>query len=65
MQLMKFTAYIGKSKVATGRGYMRAYRAILENGERLVEAGYGRIEREDGVVVMRIDLDFPIPENRP
>jgi hypothetical protein len=62
---MKFTAYIGKSRIATGRGYMRALRAILENGERLVEVGIARIEREDGAVVMRMDLDFAIPDNRP
>lgn len=55
MGMMKFTAYIGKSKIATGRGYMRALRAILENGERLVEAG---------CVVCRIDLDISVPDGR-
>lgn len=60
MQPMKFTAYIGNSRIATGRGHMRALRAILENGERLVEVGYARIEREDGKVIARIDLDYAV-----
>lgn len=64
MQLMKFSAFIGNSRIATGRGYMRALRAILENADRLVEVGYARIEREDGQIVARIDLDFPVPDSR-
>lgn len=63
MQLMKFSAYIGKRRIATGRGHQRALRAILENYGRLIEVGYGRIEREDGIIIMWIDLDFPVPSN--
>lgn len=64
MQQMKFSAYIGNSKIGTGRGHQRALRLILENYAHFIEVGYGRIEREDGVVVMRIDLDFKVPDNR-
>lgn len=64
MALMKFTAHIGKSQIASGRGYMRALHAILENAETLVETGTAYIKREDGVVVARIDLDVAVPDGR-
>lgn len=64
MQPMKFKLVMGKTIVGRGRGYARAIRLLMDNSDKLLETGTAYIEREDGCVVVRVDLDITIPNNR-
>lgn len=62
---MIYRAYIGKRRVARTSSFWRAYRALIEQAESVTNVGEARIEREDGCVVARIDLDISLPPSRP
>jgi len=60
MQPMKHKLIIGRSTVGSGRGMARAFRLLYENVDRLLEVGTARIEREDGFVICRVNLDYGV-----
>lgn len=61
---MTFKLFIGKRCHGRAKSHARCIRILLEEYERFVEIGTAYIERNDGVVVARFDLDIHIPANR-
>ena len=62
---MKYSVHVGtRTLLSHTTSWVRAIRCLYDHADIIVEAGYGRVQREDGVVIMAIDLDHGVDLKR-